>query len=131
MKKQLIFVVCLLMSLSFTAQNTSVQERFDRANTAYNNAKYEQASELYRSILNQDTTSAELHFNLGNAELKQNNLGQAILHYEKALKLNPNDATIQSNLGYANSLTIDEIQSIPKSQLQSYIEQFNFLFSML
>jgi tetratricopeptide (TPR) repeat protein len=130
MKKQLVLVVFLLMSLSFIAQNTSVKERFNQANEAYNNAKYEQAAELYRSILEQDIVSAELHFNLANTELKQNNLGQAILHYEKALKLKPNNSSFQENLAYANSLTVDEIQSIEKSQLQIYIDKFNFLLSV-
>ncbi|QSS97909.1 tetratricopeptide repeat protein [Psychroflexus sp. ALD_RP9] len=130
MKKQLVLAVFLLMSLSFSAQNTSVQERFNKANEAYNNAKYEKAAELYRSILELDSVSAELHFNLANTELKQNNLGQAILHYEKALKLKPNQVSFQENLAYANSLTVDEIQSIEKSQLQIYIDKFNFLFSV-
>lgn len=129
MKRLLLALFIAFISWPVIAQ-TNVADTFDQANEAYNNAKYDLAAKLYRSILKEDLSSAELHYNLANAELKQNNIGEAILHYEKALQFKPNATQIKENLAYANTLTIDEIQAVPKSETQQLIENFNYLLSV-
>lgn len=104
----LLLFCCL--SLLGTSQNN---ERFEKANALYNDAKYAEAIDVYESILDTDIHSAELYFNLGNAHYKLNNIAPSIYYYEKALLLNPNDKDIKNNLAFAQNMTIDAIDKVP------------------
>ncbi|NJL58891.1 MAG: hypothetical protein HC887_03790, partial [Desulfobacteraceae bacterium] len=46
--------------------------------------------------------------NLGNAYLRNNDPGHALLWYERAMRLIPDDPDLKFNYGYAMSLTKDE-----------------------
>lgn len=105
----LILICCF--SLFGFAQNDQI---FEQANALYNDAKYAEAIDKYESILDSDTHSAELYFNLGNANYKLNNIAPSIYYYEKALQLSPNDKEIQSNLAFAQNMTIDAIDKVPQ-----------------
>ncbi|MFK7831851.1 MAG: tetratricopeptide repeat protein [Winogradskyella sp.] len=106
-------IVLLVFSLSIFgfAQNSST---FELANGLYNEGKYQEAIDAYTSILEGDVHSAELYFNLGNANYKLNNIAPSIYYFEKALLLAPNDKDIQNNLAFAQNMTIDAIQKVPK-----------------
>ncbi|NND94957.1 MAG: tetratricopeptide repeat protein [Flavobacteriales bacterium] len=80
----------------------------NRGNELYEAANYEQAIALYIEADNL-IESADLHFNLGNAYYKNNELGKSILHYEKALMLEPGDEDIKHNLKLAKNLTLDKL----------------------
>ena len=103
MRAIIILFVCCFSMIGFS-QNDSV---FSEANTLYNNGKYAEAIDKYESILDSDQHSAELYFNLGNANYKLNNIAPSIYYYEKALLLEPNDKDIQNNLAFAQNMTID------------------------
>ena len=87
---------------------------FKKANTLYNNGKYLEAIDNYMSILETNTHSAELYFNLGNAHYKLNNIATSIYYYEKALQLKPNDKDIINNIAFARNMTIDAIDTVPE-----------------
>lgn len=89
-------------------------ERFAEANALYNNGKYAEAIDIYALILDSDVHSAELYFNLGNANYKLNNIAPSIYYFEKALQLSPNDEDIQNNLAFAQNMTIDAIEKVPE-----------------
>ncbi len=91
-----------------------IDSLWDQANTAYINADYRRAIELYHAIENQDLASAKLYYNTGNAYFRDGKIGQAILYYNKALNLAPGDPDIRYNLDVANSYTKDHIQSVPE-----------------
>jgi hypothetical protein len=52
--------------------------------------------------------SGNLYFNLGNAYLKTNDVGHAVLNYERARRLIPRDADLHANLSFARSLSGEE-----------------------
>lgn len=109
----------LLLVLSFMlAQSAKIlaspqQEAIKNANTEYSNGYYDHALELYQSVLDQGFTSADLYYNIGNTFFKLNRIPEAVLNYERALKLAPNDENIRFNLDLAQKRTIDKIESIP------------------
>lgn len=105
-----ILLICCFSFLSFSQNN----QLFEEANTLYNENKYAEAIDKYESILNTEVHSAELYFNLGNANYKLNNIAPSIYYYEKALQLSPNDKVIENNLAYAQNMTIDAIDTVPK-----------------
>lgn len=110
MKTILALLVCCFSLLGFT-QNDAV---FEQANALYNEGKYADAIDKYESILESKEHSAELYFNLGNANYKLNNIAPSIYYFEKALQLNPNDKEIENNLAFAQNMTIDAIDKVPQ-----------------
>jgi len=101
-------VILLLLVLSFAA---GAQNLADSAQKAYERSQFRQAINYYEKIKEEGQSSANLHYNLGNAYYKDNQLGKAIYNYELAKKLNPGDDDIKTNLRIANSKTMDKIES--------------------
>ncbi len=93
---------------------TQNDQHFEDANALYNNGKYAEAIDAYETILDSGEHSAELYFNLGNANYKLNNIAPSVYYFEKALQLNPNDEDIKNNLVYAQNMTIDAIDKVPQ-----------------
>ncbi|WP_111684697.1 tetratricopeptide repeat protein [Winogradskyella tangerina] len=110
MRKVIVILVFCLGLVSFSQND----QRFDQANAMYNDGKYAEAIEQYEAILESGVHSAELYFNLGNANYKLNNIAPSVYYYEKALLLNPNDDDIKNNLAYAQNMTIDAIDNVPQ-----------------
>lgn len=104
----------ILFSLFLILLSSSINANDDlqiKAEKAYSNKDYKQAISLYESILKEGSTSYKLHYNLGNAYFKNNEIGKAIYNYELANKLQPNNKDVKTNLKIANEKTIDKIES--------------------
>lgn len=98
----------------------ALDKLWDDANTAYINADYAAAVHLYDSILATGNASYKLYYNLGNAWFKENRIGQAILYYNKALKLSPSDGDTEYNLRVANTHVKDKIEKVPEFFLNAF-----------
>ncbi len=84
------------------------QSDFEAANAAYADGRYDEAATIYQSLLDEQP-NATLYYNLGNARFKQGELAQAILSYERALRLKPNYKDAKYNLAFAQSRIVDNI----------------------
>jgi tetratricopeptide (TPR) repeat protein len=109
------FSFFLIITNSLMAQNSLFKE----ANTVYQSEDYLLAITLYDSILKSDKESMALHYNLGNAYFKEGNIGKSILHYEKALRLKPQDEEILHNLGIARQKTVDRFEEVSENLFQA------------
>ena len=104
-----------LLVLVFTIQsvkanaNTNELALCDSAKKAYEREDFKSAIVHYESVLSMGFTSALVHFNLGNAYYKNEQIGRAILHYEISRKLDPSNKDNSTNLGIASNKTIDKI----------------------
>jgi tetratricopeptide (TPR) repeat protein len=87
------------------------EDIFKRGNAAYEQGQYEAAAEAYRSLLRYEIRDPVVEYNLGNAEFRLGRLGQAILHYERAKRLDPVEPDIRTNLEFARSLCFDRVES--------------------
>ena len=117
MIKNVFFLLLLSGSLLFS-QNTVL---FDQGNTHYNEGNYQKAIDSYEKVLEDDFHSAALYFNLANAHYKLNHIAPSIYYYEKALLLDPNHEDALNNISFAQQMTIDAIEILPKDQIsQSY-----------
>ncbi|MEX0273748.1 MAG: SH3 domain-containing protein [Flavobacteriaceae bacterium] len=106
----------LFLSVPFwaMAQNNTL---FNGATDAYNNGDYTRAIENYLQILENGQHSASLYYNLGNSYYKLNQIAPSIYYYEKALLVSPDDTEIKNNLGYAQNMTVDDIEVLPETGL--------------
>lgn len=100
------FIICNLLLV--ICHLTFAQTSFEDANSAYAEGRYEEAAALYQSLIDEQP-DATLYYNLGNARFKQGELAQAILNYERALRLKPNYKDAQYNLAFAESKITDNI----------------------
>lgn len=105
-----IVITCMVSNGQVSAVNDSVSA----ANQLYNAGKYQPAIRKYQSVVSQGFESPELYFNLGNAYYKTGNATYAILNYERARKLAPNDEDIRYNLEMARTMIVDNIVTLPE-----------------
>lgn len=125
-KRFLFFVIMLFLSLHAFSQNSAL---FDQGKELYKNGKYQQAINAWMQILDKGEHSAELYFNLGNAQYKLNHIGPSVYYYEKALQLSPNDEDIQNNLAFAENARIDSIEPLPKTVFSKWYKSVAGIFS--
>jgi len=124
---RIFLAIILFFSLSFAKADDN-QILVDEANKVYNEGSFEQATELYEKVIENGYESAEVYYNLGNAFFKQNKFAAAILYYEKAKKLEPNDEDINFNLNIVNNRIVDKIETVPEL---FYIQWWNSLIYAL
>ena len=86
---------------------------FYEANAAYRKGDYEAAVGEYERLVSAGLESGPLYFNLGNAYFKRDEIGRAILSYERAQILMPRDADLRANLAYARERASVEPASVP------------------
>jgi tetratricopeptide (TPR) repeat protein len=108
----------------------SVDIFFQQGNKAYAESKYQEAVELYLKVLEEGYTSGEVYFNLGNAYYKLDEIGRAILYYEKAAHYLQGDEALDQNLSIAELRVVDEIESIPKIFLEEWWDWLIHIFSI-
>lgn len=100
--RYIVIPTLLISALAFA------QSDFDAANAAYADGRYDEAATLYQAMIDEQP-NATLYYNLGNAQFKKGELAQAILAYERALRLEPNHKDAQYNLAFAQSRITDNI----------------------
>ena len=124
--KKILTILFLLLSLTAPAQNEAL---FESATKAYNGGEYQTAIDNYLEILDNGQHSSALYYNLGNAYYKMNQIAPSIYYFEKALLLKPNDSEIENNLAYAQNMTLDAIDKMPKTGLSKIYESLIGAFS--
>lgn len=103
--------VLLVSSLAFASAD---DELMKKGNDAYQNGKYELAVQCYQEIVAHGNEGAVLYYNLGNAYFKVKQTPEAILWYERALRLDPSNEDIKHNIAFANLQITDKIDVLPK-----------------
>jgi tetratricopeptide (TPR) repeat protein len=96
----LIWLSCSLIAGLILAA-TARADTFEEANRAFAAGQYAESARGYQTVLKQNGYSAAVLFDLGNAELRLHKVGEAILEYERARWLAPQDPDIIANLRYA------------------------------
>lgn len=103
--KILIFLLVALTTVADAAAATTQQApdslqvfaTQSAADSAYAARRYAEAVQLYRSISGAETT-ADIQYNIGNAEYRQKHIDTAILAYLRALRLEPGHKDARHNL---------------------------------
>lgn len=112
-----VWLFCLLSVFCCIPTYTIAQrapELYNNASALYKANQFAEAAAVYEKITAQGYRSAEVYYNLGNCYYKMQNTGKAILNYERALKLSPDDEDIIHNLKLAQLKTIDRVQPVPQ-----------------
>ena len=94
---------------------------FSQANAQYAEGNYAEAAAQYEQVI-AEQPSAEAYYNLGNAYFKQGELAQAILAYERALRIEPSYKDAKHNLLFAQSRIVDNIEDTQSFFLSNWLK---------
>jgi tetratricopeptide (TPR) repeat protein len=108
MKKIFILLTISILANSIVAQEQELKE----AENAYKSEQYDKAIEIYETVLRNYGDSYELYYNLGNSFYKRGRIADAILNYERALLIKPDDEEVRINLELVKQQTVDKIEPI-------------------
>ena len=116
MRKCLIIKILILFFFLLNTAKISAadaEQLFQNANQAYQAGNFPLAVEQYETILRGGKLfSKELYYNLGNGYYRLNQTGRSILNYERAARLAPTDADIQTNLAIVRGHVTDDIEAV-------------------
>jgi tetratricopeptide (TPR) repeat protein len=86
-----------------------VDKLFRSANEAYLKGDFASAVEGYQRIVDDGYASADVQYNLGNAQHALGKLGPAMLAFERARRLDPGDEDAQLNLEKCRRELVDKV----------------------
>jgi len=143
----LIFSFCLLIAAGASAKDELPKEQlysaFNQANDAFRqanstvddadkaNSLYEKAILGYEKIIRQGhIENPKLYYNLANAYLLKGDIGNAILNYRRAEKLDKSDSDIHKNLAFARSRRVDKVEIKTEKQILRTLVFWHYDLSM-
>ena len=106
-------IINTILAILFTATVFAQADLIQKANEHYTKEEFQKAIDGYNQILMAGIESPEVYYNLGNAYYKTKQYTLAILNYERAKLLAPDDEDISFNLQVANQKVVDSIQELP------------------
>ena len=110
-KLVLIFVISSFLGTIVKGQ-ANLTPYIDSAQTEYANGKFANSIRLYMRVVDHGYESPQIFYNIGNGYYKQMKIANAILWYQKALRLDPSFEDAKANLKLAQELIVDKIDPI-------------------
>lgn len=94
---------------------------FNIGDVQYKKSNYEEALKSYQTALSSEDIlmQSKNYYNMGNTLYKMGKLPESILHYRKALELNPEDEDAKYNLEYVRAKLKDESEKQNQAQDQN------------
>ncbi|MCK5099162.1 MAG: BatD family protein, partial [Desulfobacteraceae bacterium] len=83
---------------------------FFEAIKSYKAGEFKTAATQFESVAKAPINNPYLFYNLGNAYFKSGDIGHAVLWYERAKRLAPNDPDLKFNLAYAKGRLTDKTE---------------------
>jgi tetratricopeptide (TPR) repeat protein len=102
-------MVCFFGPDIMALQTSESEELLFSSNQAYRQGRFQEAIDGYGRLIRSGHKDGNLYYNLGNAYFRRDQLGLAILNYERAHILMPGDADLNFNLSYALDKTQDAV----------------------
>ena len=119
-----LLALCLmLMPFGAQAADNYLDSLWTTGVAAYSDGRWEDADRAWSAIEGVGMSSPELYCNIGDVRFRQSRLGDAILYYSRALKMDPSFSDARHNLEFAKSLTQDKIDTVPEFFLRSWMRK--------
>ena len=115
-----ILIILLFFSSSIFAQDAN--SLFEHASVSYEQKEFAQSLIHYKEIEDLGLYSSDLYYNMGICYYKLQQNAEAVLYYEKALKLNPSDEDALFNLKLVQMQLVDKLAEVPQVFYQKWVE---------
>jgi len=101
--------IMIMAAIAFISPQAAhgAKSNVEIADSAYNKRDYSLALQYYKKALGHDGTSSDLYFNIGNTYYRLGSLGQAVIAYERALKIDPSNSQARLNLEFVKTRITD------------------------
>lgn len=129
MTRSRLLALCILLLSARGLQAQAPEELLRQANQLYQQGKVAEARDAYEKVVATGYVNGILYYNLGNAYYKSGNIPRAILNYERAHRLMPDDDDLRHNLQLANLILTDRIEPAPRLFLWDYWDAVKNWFS--
>ena len=96
------------IALVFAAGGSAAAVTPYEADSAYTHEEFTKAVALYTDLLYSEGPNPEIYYNLGNAHYRAGHTAQAVLAYERALRLDPTHKDARTNLEFVNAQLEDK-----------------------
>ena len=116
-----VLLLALVPGLARAQETTYPDSLWTAGVEAYQQGVWDQAVRSWEGITALGVQSAVLEYNLGNAFFKAEDYAHAILHYERALKLDPSYADARYNLEFAAQFIQDRIDTVPEFFVKTWL----------
>jgi tetratricopeptide (TPR) repeat protein len=114
-------LVLALIALAMLSSPICAQtEEFAMGAKFYEDKDYKSAIRMYESALSMGAESAALYYNLGGAYFKDGDLGQAVLNYHRARRLDPTDSDIRQNLEFASQFSRVRMEGVELNPINAF-----------
>jgi len=113
--RQLVATVIILLSgvlHGFAADTYHTQ--WQKGNNFYQQHQYDSAAWYFEQIAALKPQNEAVYYNLGNTYYKLNRVALAVLNYERALKINPDNKEATDNLALAQSRISNHLPVVPE-----------------
>ena len=132
------YIFTLGMVFPASVRGEDVLARIALANDFYAKAKYQQAADIYQTLIDDGHKNGYLYYNLGNSFLRLGKFGPSILNYIRAKQFLPRNESLNANLRTAILKTEDQLELPSTSGLGSiffWVDRFTlneqlFLFGI-
>ena len=111
-----IYVIAII-AFFFTATQlfaSNANDSLKNANDLYAKKQFDKALPIYLALNKSGFVSSTLYYNIGCAYFKTNDFVRAILFFERAQLLDPNNEDIKFNLEVARARQVDKLDVIPE-----------------
>jgi len=115
----------VIMTNPVLAENGKRLNTFVQAGKAYAEGDYQTAIDNYQSVIDSGRPTGSLFYNIGNCYYRMNKIGWAILYYERAMQLIPDDPDLLFNLKLARSKIEDQVEKKSTLPIINTLEHFN------
>lgn len=113
--RPVIFVGLMLgLQVNSAAQTAETLQHFDEGNSHYAEGEYQAAIAAYEQAAASGFASAEMFYNMGNAFFRLDELGQAVLHYKRAERIDPGLPTLKHSLVLTSGRLTDQFSELPE-----------------
>lgn len=132
MKPLVIVTAAAVLLLCSTAQAPADDraDLYNRANRLYIMKEYREARELYRELVDRGIEHPFLYYNLANTCYKLGDKGEAVLYFERALRLRPLDREIRSNLRFVKKSLDDRITPLYNERFTRFFDTLLSVFTL-
>ena len=126
----LLFFTILTSFLSVQILFAGLPEQlFETGNKAYLDGNWNEALKSWKQIESSGYLGGELYFNMGNAYFQKNQLGEAILYWEKASTLLVDKTDVLHNLEIARKRLVDKLDDEVHLPVWDWFDNFRSRFS--
>jgi tetratricopeptide (TPR) repeat protein len=123
------FFCSIFLLLSFFSYANDSQSDYRKANGYYQKQDFDNAIKTYEALIKEGYVSKEVYYNLGNSYYKTGNVSHALLNYERAHKLSPDDEDINFNIKIASLKVVDKMDAVPEIFYKRWLKSIALQFT--